>query len=158
MLLKTRVQRSAPLQSTDQRWRLVNEACIVDLLDKKVRDVGARDEVGAPVASVHKHAIRTCAPPVGHDSRTDNCPIEPASPYDPLLCVLVGVNTTKNPAKSSVVKESPRPRLSPAPKSVMQIKRLTALDSIALTRTRVATENRRVPPKISSGVGDTPSV
>ena len=52
-------------------------------------------------------AIRTCAPPVGQDSRTNNCPIEPASPYDLLLCVLVGVNTTKNQAKSSVVKESP---------------------------------------------------
>src|SRR6516162_3746554 len=143
------------LQSTGQRWCLVNEACIVDLLDKKVRDVGARDEAGAPVACIHKHAIRTCAPPVGQDSRTHNCP---ASPYDPLLCVLVGVNTTKNQAKGSVVKESQRPRLSPAPKPVMQIERLTALDSIALTRTRVATENRRVPPKIISGVGDTPSV
>ena len=52
----TRVQRSAPLQSTGQRWRLVNEACIVDLLDKKVRDVGARDEARAPVACIHKHA------------------------------------------------------------------------------------------------------
>src|SRR5215469_1514173 len=67
-LSATRVQRSAPLQSTGQRWRLVNEACIVDLLDKKVRDVGARDEAGAPVACIHKHAIRTCAPPVGQDS------------------------------------------------------------------------------------------
>src|SRR6516162_1683138 len=91
------------LQSTGQRWCLVNEACIVDLLDKKIRDVGARDEAGAPVACIHKHAIRTCAPPVGQDSRTHNCP---ASPYDPLLCVLVGVNTTKNQAKGSVVKES----------------------------------------------------
>jgi hypothetical protein len=27
-----------------------------------------------------------------------------------------------------------------------------------LTRIRVATENRRVPPKISSGFGETPSV
>src|SRR5262245_33161206 len=85
----------------------MTEACIVDLLDKKVRDVGARDEAGAPVACIHKHAIRTCAPPVGQDSRTNNCPIELASPYDPLLCVLVGVNTTKDQAKSSVVKESP---------------------------------------------------
>ena len=110
-LSATRVQRSAPLQSTGQRWRLVNEACIVDLLDKKVRDVGARDEAGAPVACIHKHAIRPCAPPVGQDSRTNNCPIEPASPYDPLLCVLVGVNTTRDQAKSSVVKESPTPSI-----------------------------------------------
>jgi hypothetical protein len=52
----------------------------------------------------------------------------------------------------------PRPRLSPAPKPVTQIKRLTALASIASTTMRVATENRRVPLKISSGVGETPSV
>jgi hypothetical protein len=31
--------------SADQRWRFVNEACIVDLLDK-------------PVARIDKHAIR----------------------------------------------------------------------------------------------------
>ena len=34
----------------------------------------------------------------------------------------------------------PRPRLSPAPRPVTQIKRLTPLVSIALTRTRVAAE------------------
>ena len=51
-LSATRVQRPAPLQSTGQRWRLANEACIVDLLDKKVRDVGARDEPRAPVARI----------------------------------------------------------------------------------------------------------
>jgi hypothetical protein len=58
----TRLQRSG---SADERGRLVNEACIVDLLDKEVRHVGARDEPGAPVARVDEHAIRSCTPPVG---------------------------------------------------------------------------------------------
>jgi hypothetical protein len=47
LLSATRLQRSALLRSPDQGWRLVNEACIVDLFDKKVRHVGARDEAGA---------------------------------------------------------------------------------------------------------------
>jgi hypothetical protein len=41
---------SALFPSTGQRWRLVNEACIVDLFDKEVCDVRARDEAGSPVA------------------------------------------------------------------------------------------------------------
>ena len=92
--------------SADQRWRFVNEACIVDLLDKKVRYVGARDEPGAPVARIDKHAICACTLPVGQDGRTNNRPIEPASPYDPLLCVLVGVNTPKDQAETGIVQES----------------------------------------------------
>jgi hypothetical protein len=38
--------------SADQRGRLVNEARIVDLLDKKVGNVGARDKAGTPVACI----------------------------------------------------------------------------------------------------------
>jgi hypothetical protein len=41
-LFVTRVQRSAPLQSTGEHWRPVNEACIVDLLDKSPRRRRAR--------------------------------------------------------------------------------------------------------------------
>ena len=92
--------------SADQRWRFVNEACIIDLLDKKVRYVCARDEPRAPVARIDKHAIRACALPVAQDGRSNNCPIEPASSYDPLLCVLVGVNTPKEQAESTVIQES----------------------------------------------------
>ena len=80
----------------------MNEACIVDLLDKKVRYVGAKDEPRAPVARIDKHAIRACALPVAQDGRSNNCPIESTSSYDPLLCVLVVVNTPKDQAESRV--------------------------------------------------------
>jgi hypothetical protein len=50
--LRRKLQRFELPRSAGQRWRLVNKACIVDLLDKKVRHVGARDEPGAPVAWV----------------------------------------------------------------------------------------------------------
>jgi hypothetical protein len=43
---------SWPWRSACQHWRLVNEALIVDLPDKKVRHVGARDEPGAPIARI----------------------------------------------------------------------------------------------------------
>jgi hypothetical protein len=46
------LKRSALLPSADQRWCLMNKVCIVDLFDKKVRHVGARDEAGAPVARI----------------------------------------------------------------------------------------------------------
>jgi hypothetical protein len=50
--LSATLKRSAFLRSADQRWRLVNEACIVHLLDKKVRHVAARDKAGAPVTRI----------------------------------------------------------------------------------------------------------
>ena len=40
------------LRSACQHWRFANEAFIADLLNKKVRHVGARDEPKAPVARI----------------------------------------------------------------------------------------------------------
>ncbi len=57
-------------------------------------------------ACIDEHAIGLCARAGGQDGRTNNCPIKPASPYDPLLRVLVGVNTPKDQAESRVVEES----------------------------------------------------
>ncbi len=68
----------------------MNEAGIVDLLDKKIRHVGARDESRAPVPRIDKQAIRAGARAGREDGRANDCPVETAPAYDPLLGILVG--------------------------------------------------------------------
>ena len=66
--------RPDPCGKPRQHWRFVNKACIVDLLHKKIRHVGTRDEPGAPVARIDQHAIRPRARPGGQDGRANDCP------------------------------------------------------------------------------------
>jgi hypothetical protein len=51
-------RRPAPLRQPVSA-SVLKKACIVDLLDKKVCHVSARDEAGAPVPRIDQHAIRT---------------------------------------------------------------------------------------------------
>jgi hypothetical protein len=80
----------------------VKKARVVNLLDKKVRHVSARDEAGAPVARIDQHAIRTRPRSVGQDGRTNNRPVEPAPADAALLYVLIGVNMS---AKDAALRE-----------------------------------------------------
>jgi hypothetical protein len=94
------------LRSACQRWGLVKKACIIDLLDKEVRDVSARDKPRAPVARIDKHVICPCSRSSGQNGRTNDSPVETAPAYHPLLRILVGVNTPKEQRQDGIVEQS----------------------------------------------------
>jgi hypothetical protein len=52
-LVRDPTPASRTLASAGQRRRLVNKARVVDLLDKKIGHIGARDESGAPSLEIY---------------------------------------------------------------------------------------------------------
>jgi hypothetical protein len=147
---------SWPWRSACQHWRPVNQAFIVDLPDKKVRLVGARDEPGAPVARIDQYAIRARARPGGQDGRANNCPVEPSP-----ACILAP------PCRRKSAQGSGRNRVVEESSTATAVAGSAASDADqAPNRARLhrinedasSDGNRRVPLKIISRVGETPSV
>jgi hypothetical protein len=74
------------------------------------------------------------------------------------MILLVGVDAPKEQPQRGIVEEPSMASTVAGFQAGDRIKRLTPFASIVSTRIRVASENRRVPLKIRSGFGDTPSV
>ena len=135
-----------------QRWNeyreIVNRMLVLSRTNHK-------EEALAIYAGKSRSAYEAASDTLGQltDKAVANARMTTTATGPPLLA---GLSPARMTASFAAVLLGQRP--SPAPKPVTQIKRLTALASIASTRMRVASANRRVPLKIRSGVGETPSV
>ena len=77
---------------------------------------------------------------------------------DTLLKILVGIGAAQQQLERYALHHPTALRLSPAPKPVTQINRLTPACSMAGTTVRVAAENSRTGPSSVSGPNRTPNV
>ncbi|SRR5258708_37348032 len=84
----------------------MQKGIIVDLLDEKIRHVGARDEPACPVARIDQRAIGVGLRPIGQDHGPDDHPVELAPADDEFLHVLVVIDTSQHQVKSHVIKKS----------------------------------------------------
>ena len=78
--------------SAHEYWRLMQKGIAINLLDKEIRDVGARDEPTIPVAWIDQRAIGVSLRPIGQDHGTHNHPVKFAPTDDPFLHVLVVID------------------------------------------------------------------
>src|SRR5262249_12921940 len=72
--------------------RLMQKGIVINLLDKEIRDVGARDEPARPGAWIAQRAIGVSLRPIGQDHGTHDHPVKLAPTDDPFLHVLVGID------------------------------------------------------------------
>src|SRR5262249_20368701 len=113
----------------------MQKGIVINLLDKEIRDVGARDEAATPVAWIDQRAIGVCLRPIGQDHGTHDHPVELAIADNSFLRVLVVIDAPQQ-TKRHVIK---KPTAAAAVGN-----RLTRAFSIAVTSTRVALEKNRV--------------
>src|SRR5207247_5837538 len=71
---------------------LMQKRIVINLLDKEIRDVGARDEAATPVAWIDQRTIGVCLRPIGQSHGTHNHPVKLAPTDDPFLHVLVVID------------------------------------------------------------------
>ena len=128
--------------STYKNGRFLNVGAILDLRDKKIGDVRARYNPISPVLGLSQNFEPSDAGPVRQNPGTDDRPIKFALPDQTLLLALVGISAANTTSNGSRCTHGMLGRLSPAPKPVTQMRRLTPCVVIASISTRVASENR----------------
>jgi hypothetical protein len=70
----------------------MQKGIVINLPDKEIRHVGARDEPASPVTWIDQRAIGVCLRPIGQNHETHDHPVEFAPADDPFLHVLVVID------------------------------------------------------------------
>src|SRR5215207_4782456 len=105
------------LASAHEHWRHMQKSVVVDLLDKEICHVGARDEPACPAVRIDQCAIGVCLWPIGQDHGTHDHPVERAPPDDPFLHVLVVIDAAQQQMKYGAIKKPPAAAAVARPKA-----------------------------------------
>src|SRR5215510_11864784 len=81
--MRPRSPAAAAFASAREHRRLMQKGVVVDLLDEKIRHVGARDEPACPAARIGQRAIGIRLRPIGQDHGTHDHPVKLAPTDDP---------------------------------------------------------------------------
>src|SRR6266567_9387803 len=97
--MRPRSPAAAAFALAREHRRLMQKGVVVDLLDEKIRHVGARDEPACPIARIGQRAIGVSLWPIGQDHGTRDHPRELAPADDTFLHVLVVINAPQQQMK-----------------------------------------------------------